>query len=47
MNSKIDNLLGSSLMSVGGIYWSKHLGQSGQPMPDSVILTIDPAMITR
>ena len=28
---------------VGGMYWPKHFGQSGQPIPEPVILTTEPA----
>ena len=34
-------------MFVGGIINPKHFGQSGQPIPLPVILTMDPARITR
>ena len=34
-------------LSVGGIKYPKHFGQSGHPIPLPVILTIAPARITR
>ena len=36
-----------SEISVGGIKYPKHLGQSGHPIPLPVILTTAPAEITR
>ena len=39
--------MGKSDMSVGGIQAPKHLGQSGQPIPEPVIRTKPPAHITK